>query len=58
MNAKDAHLIMSCIDNEGFDYTFVHYTDFNEIKDDEFHKLREAYLDAREALREYLGIDS
>ena len=43
------------IDQEGFDYTFMHYSDFSEISDSEFHKLRQAYIDAANALQEYVG---
>jgi hypothetical protein len=28
------------MDNEGIDYCFEHYSSFEEIKDEEFHKLR------------------
>lgn len=33
--------VKCCINNEGFDYCFNHYSDFkDEINDEEFHKLR------------------
>lgn len=32
------------IRDEGFHYCFTHYSDFREIQDDQFHKLREEYL--------------
>ena len=32
------------IENEGFHYCFKHYSSFEEIGDDEFHKLRKYYL--------------
>jgi hypothetical protein len=43
------------MDAEGFHYCFKHYSSFEEIKDPEFHRLREAYLAAAEALETYVG---
>lgn len=56
MNAKELEYVKDTIDNEGFDYAFVDYSDFSEIEDEKFHKLREAYVKAAEELREYVGI--
>jgi hypothetical protein len=58
MKPKDAKYVIDCVDNEGFDYTFVSYSEFKEIKDEEFHKLREAFLDARQELAEFLGVEA
>lgn len=55
MKASDLEYVKDTIDNEGFDYTFVDYSNFSEIKDEEFHKLRQAYVEAAEALRDYIG---
>lgn len=55
MNAKDLEYVKDTIDNEGFDYAFVDYSDFSEIEDDKFHELRVAYVKAAEELREYVG---
>ena len=49
--------VAACVDNEGFDYAFRNYSDFKEVKDEEFHKLRKAYVDAADALAEYIGVD-
>lgn len=57
MTDKQALLVRSIIDTEGFDYAFVNYSMFKEIKDGDFHKLREAYLDAQAALAKYCGVD-
>jgi hypothetical protein len=40
---------------EGFDYCFRLYSDFEEIEDREFHKLREAYIDAANKLEKYVN---
>ncbi len=57
MKKEDKEYLQERVENEGFDYCFVHYSDFEEIKDKKFHELREAYCKAQEALAEYLDID-
>lgn len=57
MKPKDLDYIRDTVENEGFEYAFVHYSDFKEVKDEEFHKLRKAYADAYAALSEYLHIE-
>jgi hypothetical protein len=42
------------MDNEGIDYCFEHYSNFEEIKDEEFHKLRLEFLDSMKKIREYV----
>jgi len=42
------------IRNEGIDYTFEHYSQFEEIKDEEFHKLRLEFLESIKKIREYV----
>lgn len=54
----ERNYIQDTVANEGFDYGFVHYTDFPEIEDEEFHTLRKAYLAAREALVDYVGLEN
>ena len=39
---------------EGMDYCFQSYSYWDEIKDEKFHRLRNAYLDAAEALERYI----
>ena len=41
--------------NEGFHYCFDGYSDWNEIKDEKFQKLRLKYLDAAEKLKKYVN---
>lgn len=56
MTGKELDYVRGTIDNEGFDYAFRHYSDFeDEVKDKAFHKLRKAYLKAANELQEYLG---
>ena len=42
------------MDNEGLEYCFKHYSSFEEIKDEEFHKLREELLDSMKKIRDYV----
>lgn len=51
MTGKDYKYILETIENEGFDYAFTGFSDFENIKDEEFHKLRKLYLDARKTLK-------
>ena len=46
------------MDEEGVDYCFHHYSSFDEIKDEKFHRLRNAYLDAAAALKRYINENS
>lgn len=39
---------------EGFHYCFEHYSNWEEIKDEEFHKLRNEYLKSAKTLEEYI----
>lgn len=47
--------VRATVENEGFDYAFRSYSDFHEVKDKKFHKLREAYLAAAKALEDYIA---
>lgn len=42
------------MNDEGFDYCFRYYSDFDEIKDKKFHNLRLAYIKAAEDLEQYV----
>ena len=39
---------------EGFHYCFKHYSLFIEVEDEEFHRLRKAYLEISEKLENYV----
>lgn len=43
------------IDYEGFDYALRNYSSWQEIKDEEFHRLREAFVTAADELEAYIG---
>ncbi len=40
--------------DEGFHYCFESYSNWKEIEDEKFHKLREQYLKSAEELEEYV----
>jgi hypothetical protein len=43
---------------EGFHYCFDKYSNFNEIEDQEFHKLRLNYLESAKLLEDYINSKS
>ena len=43
------------IEEEGLHYCFKHYSNFEEIKDEEFHRLRLNYLESAKLLEEYVN---
>jgi hypothetical protein len=51
---NDLQYVRYCMDNEGLDYCFRNYSEFEEVQDEEFQKLRKAYVDAAEALDTYV----
>jgi len=54
MTGKEKKFVLDVIENEGLDYSFVHYSDFKEVEDKKFHELKDAYLKAREELKSYI----
>ena len=46
--------LKSRMNQEGFHYCFKHYSNFSDIEDQEFHKLRKAYLSAADKLEKYI----
>ena len=57
MTGSEVNDIQDRVEQEGFDYAFTHYSHFTEVKDEEFHRLRLAFLAARKALLEYIGVE-
>ena len=52
---EDWQMVQYRMDNEGIDYCFEHYSSFEEIKDEEFHKLRLEFLESMKKIREYVN---
>lgn len=40
--------------DEGFHYCFLHYSNWEDIEDEEFHRLRALYIDSAKRLEEYI----
>ena len=57
MKKADKQDVIDMAEAEGFDYTFRHYSNFEDIKDKRFHELRNAYLSAMQKLSAYIGFD-
>lgn len=55
MIQEDKDYIKRKIENEGFHYCFVSYSRFEDIEDEEFHRLRLNYLDAIEKIKNYIN---
>lgn len=53
----DLRYVVDTVENEGFYYAMKDYSDFKEVKDEEFHKLRKEFLEAGERLGKYLRLD-
>lgn len=58
MKKLDLTEVAERMELEGFDYCFRNYSDWDEIKDEEFHKLREAYIAAADMLEFYVTDNS
>jgi len=56
MTNDEKEYVSNTIDNEGFDYAFMSYSDFSDIEDEEFHKLRRMYLNVVDAMNKLLTI--
>jgi hypothetical protein len=52
---EDWQMVQYRMGNEGIDYCFEHYSSFEEIKDEEFHKLRLEFLESIKKIREYVN---
>lgn len=54
ISKKQKENLRNSIESEGFDYAFNDYSDWNEIKDKEFHALLKNWRDARDKFVEFL----
>ena len=51
---EELNYVRTKMDAEGFDYCFRSYSNFEEVPDEDFHKLRKAYIASAEALEKYV----
>jgi len=49
------HSVQYRMEEEGIDYCFEHYSHWDEIKDEEFHRLRMGFLQYMKEIREYVN---
>ena len=56
--SDELEMVRHKIEYEGFDYALTSYSSWGEVKDKEFHKLRKAYVKAKEALEAYIFKDA
>lgn len=52
---EDFQFVQHKIGDEGFHYCFANYSSFDNIKDENFHKARLAYLEAAKKLENYVN---
>ena len=57
MTEEEKERVCYRVGDEGLDYTFRFYSNYEEIKDKEFHKLRQNYIKASTEMLVYLGIE-
>lgn len=55
LTSKERLKLWDKIDHEGFDYCFRGYSEWEEIKDSEFQKLREQYVSSADKLENYIA---
>ena len=55
MTKEQQEAVMGIVDNEGFDYAFCDYTDFDTIEDAEFHEARKKYVKYADELKRIIG---
>jgi hypothetical protein len=51
---EELEMVQYRMQAEGFHYCFKQYSSFDEVKDEEFHQLRRAYLEAASRLESYV----
>lgn len=54
MTDDEREYVSSVIISEGFEYAFLHYSHFEEVKNEEFHRLRKSFVISAAELLEFL----
>jgi len=57
MTKEDRQAVCEIIERKGLEGCFVSWSEFDDIDDPRFHKLRKAYLKAMKELEDYLELD-
>ena len=53
-NLENFKAVQYRMNNEGIDYCFNGYSNWDEIEDEEFHKLRQEFLESMTKIRMYV----
>mgnify|MGYP003535038595 CR=1 FL=1 len=56
MTLAEKRSVRATVDNEGLSYAVTSYSDFKEVEDEEFHRLRKELVDAIKKFEKYIGI--
>lgn len=54
MKKRERTHVQDVVDKVGFEHAFLHYSEFERVKDGQFHELRKAYVAASKALYDYV----
>ncbi len=54
LDLEKFNMVRVRMNQEGFDYCFRSYSNFDEIQDEKFHKLRLAYIESANSLERYV----
>lgn len=55
MTREERSQVRDAIISEGMDYALRYLSTYSHIEDEKFHQLLDAYIDAANAIEEYLG---
>jgi hypothetical protein len=51
---EEFRMVQYRMDNEGFEYCFLSYSSFPEVKDEKFHLLRKELIEKIKEMRQYV----
>ena len=51
---EEFRMVQYRMDNEGFEYCFLSYSSFPEVKDEKFHQLRKELIEKIKEMRQYV----
>lgn len=57
MTGEELDYVRGVIYSEGFEYAFIHYSNFEKVEDPEFHEKRRAFVEAHRELANYLNLE-
>jgi len=58
MTDEDRQFLKDVIDQEGFDYTFLHFSSFKNIKDETLQNLIAKFKESARELALYIGVEN